>query len=63
MKTPEDRKFRQCGTSTFMGPDYFNKTSGYGMEVDIWALGITLYELKGGSFSDVIFTVNSGDFK
>ena len=53
MKSPDDRKFATYGLIKYMAPEYWNKERGYGMEVDLWAVGITLYELLGGSFDTI----------
>jgi len=37
-----------CGTSEYLAPEMFEGT-GYGASVDLWALGVLLYELVCGS--------------
>ena len=36
-----------CGTTEYMSPELVNRT-GYGKEIDVWSLGILLYEMIHG---------------
>jgi serine/threonine protein kinase len=43
------RAYTQCGTLTHMAPEMFISKSGYdAKKIDIWSLGITLYQLSTG---------------
>lgn len=37
-----------CGTLEYMAPEMMSATPSYGASVDVWALGILLYELRHG---------------
>jgi serine/threonine protein kinase len=38
-----------CGTLEYMAPEMLKANPNYGKEVDVWALGILLYELMHGT--------------
>eukprot|EP00933_Yihiella_yeosuensis_P025501 TRINITY_DN19789_c0_g1_i1.p1 TRINITY_DN19789_c0_g1~~TRINITY_DN19789_c0_g1_i1.p1 ORF type:complete len:583 (-),score=113.80 TRINITY_DN19789_c0_g1_i1:345-1883(-) len=42
------RTFTQVGTTHYMAPEVM-RGKGYGLDVDVWALGVVLYELVIGS--------------
>ena len=46
----KERRFTQCGTPSFMAPEIINldKKKGYSYEVDIWSIGIIMYNLLYG---------------
>ena len=41
---PREKKFEKCGTQPYMAPEIF-EGNGYSFEVDIWAIGIIIYQL------------------
>eukprot|EP00931_Biecheleriopsis_adriatica_P007600 TRINITY_DN10886_c0_g1_i1.p1 TRINITY_DN10886_c0_g1~~TRINITY_DN10886_c0_g1_i1.p1 ORF type:complete len:290 (-),score=38.41 TRINITY_DN10886_c0_g1_i1:67-936(-) len=45
---PHERLSMHVGTPAFWAPEIFS--SSYGMEVDIWAIGVSLYGLLAGRF-------------
>lgn len=46
---PGDRRKTQCGTLDYLPPEIVNHTS-YGGAVDLWSLGVLMYEfLTGGA--------------
>lgn len=55
VKTTEQRT-TFCGTLDYMAPEMFS-TEGHSFEVDVWALGVLLYELLHGKAP---FSANSG---
>jgi len=45
----KERKFEICGTYNYMAPEIFeNEGKGYSFEVDIWSVGIIMYQLLTG---------------
>jgi len=44
------RTFTVVGTLFYMAPDIFSQHTGYSTDVDIWALGVLLYELVCGNY-------------
>jgi len=48
---PNNVKVRMfCGTPSYMAPEIVNKREYCGPPADIWALGVLLYAILGGSF-------------
>ena len=45
---PSERTFTLCGTPEYMAPEVMEKTNGYGIAADYWALGILIYEMLVG---------------
>lgn len=37
-----------CGTIEYMAPEIFNSKEGYSKQIDIWSLGVILYEMLNG---------------
>ncbi len=37
-----------CGTLEYMAPEMLTSNPSYGSQVDVWALGVLLYELRHG---------------
>ena len=47
----KDRKFSTCGTKHYMAPEVINPgKKGYSFEVDIWSIGVIMYQLLTGKF-------------
>ena len=45
----KDRRYTVCGTYNYMAPEIFeNDRKGYSFEVDIWSVGIIMYQLLTG---------------
>jgi len=45
----KDRRYTVCGTYNYMAPEIFeNDKKGYSFEVDIWSVGIIMYQLLTG---------------
>ena len=45
----KERRYTVCGTCNYMAPEIFeNKGKGYSFEVDIWSVGIIIYQLLTG---------------
>ena len=38
-----------CGTPNFMAPEQFQPKKGHSFEVDIWALGVIIYNMLLGT--------------
>ena len=45
LKTDEEKANLSCGTPIYIAPEIIEGKEGYSFEVDIWALGIIIYEL------------------
>jgi len=46
----KERIFEKCGTPPYMAPEIFeNNGKGYSFEVDIWSVGIIMYQLLTGN--------------
>ena len=43
----EQRTYTSCGTPAYIAPEVYNKL-GHGYEVDVWALGVIIFELITG---------------
>ncbi len=50
LESENDQRFSFCGTPNYIAPEMLKtkKEDGYSFEVDIWALGITIYTLLIG---------------
>ena len=47
----EDRKTTSCGTKYYMAPEVINPgKKGYSFEVDIWSMGVIMYQLLTGKY-------------
>lgn len=63
---PNERKTRSCGTPNFIAPEVLacskSKCSGYGLEADVWSLGVVLYVLAFGyaPFASKVISVTYG---
>jgi len=50
LTTDKERRFEKCGTPPYMAPEIFeNNGKGYSFEVDIWSVGIIMYQLLTGN--------------
>ncbi|CCW68212.1 unnamed protein product [Phytomonas sp. Hart1] len=48
---PKERKIRMCGTPNYIAPEVLSSSKtnkGYGFEVDIWGLGVSMFILAFG---------------
>ena len=62
------QKLDVCGTPYYIAPEVFNEI--YGSKVDVWSLGVVLYQLltgnmpfDGRSRAEVFAKIRSGEFE
>ena len=59
LNNEKERRYSVCGTPAFMAPEIIKQNKkGYSLEVDIWSLGIIMYNLLTGQLP---FTGNGKD--
>lgn len=48
LKTISQRTYTNCGTPAYIAPEILIDNKGHGNEVDVWSLGILMYEIVSG---------------
>lgn len=48
LERPSTKRDTICGTIDYMAPEIMYSDSGYSFKVDVWSLGVILYEMLEG---------------